>query len=291
MKTACLTVFYPGMEAFLADFLESVKTQTCTNFDLLVINDGSSIDKQTIQRNINQKIIWYDFQDTPQKNRIYGLQKCVELDYDAVICADADETMHKYRIKKVTEYLQAHPEVPVVFNNSVAEKGGTKFDLFYKDKIHWKDILDFNVLGYGAMNLQGKGMELIASLENENVQAFDWYAGFIFSLYFNKIHFLKEAVNHYRFHDDNFVGPVFKISQKRVKQALKVKKNLYDNLAVYTVDKGFLEVHKKLNLKLNQLDKTNNFITQNGFDAYFEQVKKALGKETKLYWWQEGILL
>ena len=58
MKTVCLTVFYPGMEQFLAEYLESVKAQTYADFDLLVINDGSRIDKNVIQKDLQQKVIW-----------------------------------------------------------------------------------------------------------------------------------------------------------------------------------------------------------------------------------------
>ncbi len=291
MKTACLTVFYSEMEPFAEDFLASVAAQSQSDFDLVVVNDGSHITKQSAEKQSGKRVLWYEYNDSPQINRIFGLRQCEKQGYERIICADADETMDARRMERVVAFMDQHPEAPVVFNNSIARKGDSYFDLFYKEELEWQDLLDFNVLGYGAMNLQGEGIPFVIDLQNPAVLAFDWYVGFIYSLYFGKVYFVKDAFNHYRFHDHNFVGPVFNITADGVRMALDIKANLYSELLTFLGKKGFDEIKDTIKEKLYHYFATMDFIEDNSFKVYLNRLKQELQNAEKLYWWQEGLLL
>ncbi len=291
MKTACLTVFYPGMESFATDFLNSVAFQSKRNFDLVVVNDGSQIKKETVEAQSGKSVLWYECNESPQKNRIFGLQKCEEQGYERVVCADADETMDARRIEEVETFMNRHSQAPVVFNNSVASAGGKQFDLFYKERITWRDLLDFNMLGYGAMNLQGKGISFFTGLENPRVKAFDWYAGFLMTVFWGAVPFLKTAFNHYRSHADNFVGPVFNVSEAGVRQALEIKGNLYHELYRQMKENGLDEIAAALDQKRVRYSVTMDYIQKHSFQNYFKLVQNEFKHAEKLFWWQEGLLL
>ena len=77
-KVSFLTTVYPMNEKYLYDFFNSLKNQTCQNFDLVVINDGyKKFDKIKNDHNQNLNIIEIPCSSTPAKNREYGINYCM----------------------------------------------------------------------------------------------------------------------------------------------------------------------------------------------------------------------
>lgn len=291
MKTACLTAFFPVMEPFAVDFLDSVRSQIFSDFDLIVINDGSKIKEEEVREALPQRLIWLESRDTPLKNRLVGFRYCQQRNYDLVVCADADESMDRKRMDIVHSFMVNHQQEQVVFNNASAVLDGKVFDLFYKERITWEDLLDFNMLGYGAMNLSRKGVEFLLENLNHRVAAFDWYIGFIACLRYGSVRFLKEGYNHYRNHDDNFVGPVFEVTGEGCERALSVKENFYEEMIDYVKANGPLSCLEALKERQARLSNTRDYIENNSFASYLAHVGQRLKDESKLFWWQEGLLL
>ena len=71
--------------------------------------------------------------------------------FDLIICSDSDETMFADRVEGVKRYFFQRPDQYLLFNNAEASHEGAYFDLNYKSVLCLDDIVDFNVLGYGAM--------------------------------------------------------------------------------------------------------------------------------------------
>ncbi|MCD4692724.1 MAG: glycosyltransferase [Calditrichales bacterium] len=290
MKTVVLTVIYPKMAPQFDTFIQSINSQTSRCFDLLIINDAFGAGLNSWIKKFTIKPVIFKHSESPVKNRLFGLQKCIEEKYDQIICADSDEIMHPERVEKITNYFKKHPLAGFVYNNGEEYKRGKRFDLFFKDKIVLKDILDFNVLGYGALSLQADMIPFIIEHANFNVLAFDWWLASIYLLHHQSADFIKEIKNHNIEHAANFVGPVLDIRLDKIFLSIKVKKKHYLELKNYCTANKIKESAKMYEHKYKQILEVENYIQNNSIEEYAELVKKYF-KNKKIYWWQDVLPL
>jgi hypothetical protein len=234
--------------------------------------------------NIEAKV--FDCFQTPQGNRLHGLKMCRELGYDLVVCSDADDVMFDDRIERIVAYFLKNEDKKIVYNNLVNDR----FDLFYKDCITLYDILEFNVLGYGASSVRGDLIPFILEHSNENVPILDWWIALVYLLHFKKVDFLRDVKSYYRMHPDNYVGPVFNITEEKLKHSLYVKKIIYLELAEYCQRNTFSEEEIFVQ-KYKEIDEIECFINEYSFSSYYEQVKAYFSDVPKLFWWQDVISL
>jgi hypothetical protein len=291
MKIAVLTVIYAEMAGFMEEYIKCIQDQSCKDFDLVVISDRfpMSIEPFMKRAGVNAKV--FEFSQSHLGNRLYGLKACRDLGYDIVVCSDSDETMFVDRIEKIVTFFSEHPEKKIVYNNSVARRGNKYFDLFYKERITLLDVLEFNVLGYGALNLRKDMIPFVLEHRNEHVLVFDWWLALVYLLRYGEVDFLKGVKNNYRAHPGNFVGPVLDIHRERVKLGIRVKKHHYSELARYCRENGFED---KVSIFTNQLAKVvevEKFIVDTSLDYYIELVKNHFENREKMYWWQDVVSL
>jgi len=286
MKAACLTIIYPGVEDFIEEYLQSIQRQTFKDFDLVVINDHFPLSIEQILKRMNIKVEVFDCFQTHQGNRLHGLKMCRELGYDLVVCSDADDVMFDDRIERIVAYFLKNEDKKIVYNNLVNDR----FDLFYKDCITLYDILEFNVLGYGASSVRGDLIPFILEHSNENVPILDWWIALVYLLHFKKVDFLRDVKSYYRMHPDNYVGPVFNITEEKLKHSLYVKKIIYLELAEYCQRNTFSEEEIFVQ-KYKEIDEIECFINEYSFSSYYEQVKAYFSDVPKLFWWQDVISL
>lgn len=291
MKTACLTVIYPGVEDFIEEYLQGIQRQTFKNFDLVVINDRFPLSIEQILKRMNIKVEVFDCFQTPQGNRLHGLKMCRQLGYDIVVCSDADDVMFDDRIERVVTYFLENEDKKIVYNNLVAHSERERFDLFYKEHITLIDILDFNVLGYGALSVKSDLIPFILEHGNENVPVFDWWFALIYLLYHPKVDFLGEVYSRYRMHSDNYAGPVFGITEKRLEQGLYVKKTTYSELTEYCKQNRFAEEERLFKQKSKEIDEIESFIGEHSLSDYYELVETHFSDVPKMFWWQDVVSL
>ena len=233
MKIAVLTVMYAEMATFLEEYITCIKDQTFKDFELVVISDQFPMPIKPYMKEAGVNGEVFEYSQSPLKNRLHGLKMCRELGYDIIICSDSDETMCPDRIEKIVAFFSEHPGKEIVYNNSIGVSGDKHFDLFYKDRITLFDIVDFNVLGYGAMNIKTSLVPFICSHQNENVSVFDWWLALVYLLYCESVDFLRGVKNNYRMHPGNFIGPVFDVAEGCVRKGICVKKEIYSELIQY----------------------------------------------------------
>jgi len=291
MKVACLTVMYPGITDFIDEYIECINNQSYKRFDLIIVNDQFPLPIKNYLKDIDVNVKVFEHSETPQKNRLYGLRICRELGYNIIVCSDSDETMFSDRIEKIVAFFSDHPEKNIVYNNSVANLGNKYFDLFYKERLMLRDVLEFNVLGYGALNLRKEIIPLVLKHRNEKVVVFDWWLALVYLLRHKEVNFLKDVKNNYRIHPGNFVGPVLDVNGERIKLGIQVKKRHYSELARYCQENGFED---KVNIFTNQLAKVvevEKFIADISLDCYIELVKNYFENKEKIYWWEDVVSL
>ena len=286
MKIACLTVVYPSMKNHFNDYIESLNAQTGVEFDIIMINDNFGNDINFYCNRINNEVKLFKHEGSPQANRIFGLEVCKRLGYDLIICTDSDETMYHNRIELVFKYFSNNHHEDIVFNNGDCTYNERYFSLFYKEQLNLFDILDFNVLGYGALNLRSKTIPFVTGIANENVLVFDWWLALTYLLNNPSITFLKEAKTKLKYHEGNFIGPIFEVNRKRIEFGITIKKNIYSELILYCEKNNLIDKILIFREKIYEIEEIETFIEQNTFETYFHLVNKYFHNKN-IYWWFE----
>lgn len=291
MKVACLTAIYSGMAQYIEEYIMCVQHQTTSSFDLVLVNDNfpQAIEQYTEHLKVDVKEL--KCSKTPLENRLHGLEYCRNAKYDIVICSDSDDTMEKDRVEKVLAYFNRYPEKIFVYNNSVGYLGSSHFDLFYKKHIELTDILDFNILGYGALNFTAEFIPFILSNVNTDVLSYDWWFALVSLLHYKKVDFLKDVKNNYRLHSGNFIGPVFDINEKRVLFGIEVKKDLYTQMMKYCRENGFKNEEHLFFKKRNEIEGIEAFILKTSLTDYVTLLKDFFSKKEKLFWYEDVVSL
>ncbi len=104
-----LMPLYNG-ERYVRQAIQSVVEQTYTNWELLVLNDGSTDNSEQIVREFTDERIRY-MQNAENKGIVYTRNRLFELakgDYWAIL--DCDDIAHPQRIAKQVAYLQQNPQ-------------------------------------------------------------------------------------------------------------------------------------------------------------------------------------
>lgn len=117
-----ITVAIPfyNAERYLSEAIESVIQQTYTNWELLVVDDGSTDNSLTIARQYADKDERIKvISDGLNKNlgfRLNQIPSLVKTEYLARM--DADDIMHPQRLTKQLKVFQDHPEIDVLGTNA-----------------------------------------------------------------------------------------------------------------------------------------------------------------------------
>jgi glycosyltransferase involved in cell wall biosynthesis len=99
----------------LQSCLRSVQRQTETDFECIVINDGSTDDSLAIARSFASRDPRFQIFDEPHAGLIPSLEKGVEhCGAEIIARMDADDWMHRDRLRLQSAALDAHPELDAV---------------------------------------------------------------------------------------------------------------------------------------------------------------------------------
>lgn len=108
---------------FLAEAIESVLNQTYKNFELIVVDDGSTDHSRSVIESYGDRVIPV-FQSNAGQGAAFSAG--VEKSQGEIICfLDADDYFHPEKLAKVVQAFQAHPEWVQISHHcvSVDEKG------------------------------------------------------------------------------------------------------------------------------------------------------------------------
>ncbi len=102
MLTVLLTTYNDCK--FLKYSINSILSQSFTNFELLIIDDGSKDDTYKVVENFNDHRITYHYIE--HQGRSYALNFGLKLaKYDWLVLADADDIMYPDKLKIYSEYI------------------------------------------------------------------------------------------------------------------------------------------------------------------------------------------
>ncbi len=278
MKIGVLTCIYPSVLRYLPEFFESLNTQSDVQFDLLIGNDG--LPEFKYDAPLGSKVC--DFSGTPAGIRKQSIAWALELGYEGLVFADADDTFQSNRICQLTKSLEVNAEV--VFHdlilygngmNSEESMFGSRFS--NGQKISEKDIRFYNVLGLSNTAVRTQGLVEIIERISDDVTAFDW-AFFTRLLMAQKIQavFNGQTATYYRQHPANIASP-HKLNDEQIIFTVAVKKKHY--LALSDLGKWYEEMAARfLDIELMLLQSTSFR------DSYLE--KTRLNVPPNPLWWE-----
>lgn len=142
IKAPAITVLMPAYNAaeYIKEAIDSVLNQTFTDFEFLIINDGSTDDTEKIIRGYTDKRIRLYSQ--PNAGVIGALNKGLELSKaDLIARFDADDVCYHNRLEVQYAFMKANPEYVLIGSDAdYMEENGTyifthKFNAYTDEEI------------------------------------------------------------------------------------------------------------------------------------------------------------
>lgn len=252
-------------EKFLHDYFNSLKNQTYKKFDVVVVNDGyENFDKIKNEYRDYLTIIELKHSSTPAKNREFGINFCIDNNYDVLIFGDSDDYFSYNRIEKSIELLVDNDivvnDLSLFDDNNIYEKNYMSHRIKNNSIINIDFIKDKNIFGLSNTAILLKDLDKI--IIPDNLIAVDWYIFTLFLLKNKKAIFTNETISFYRQYESNIVG-LKKLNLESLKKGLEIKQRHYETLSKIT------------NVFIEQLNKTSK--------------RKLEIKENKInypFWWE-----
>ncbi len=144
-------------EPFLHSAIESLLAQTLSDFELIMIDDGSTDKTKSIASRFRDPRVHILSQ--PNRGIVASLNRGFGAARGTFIARmDADDTSHPDRLQKQVDYLQAHPEVGVVgsFAQAISatdELGAVMTTMWTPSDVHRRLFLG-NALVHGSVMLR-----------------------------------------------------------------------------------------------------------------------------------------
>ena len=161
VKVSVLMPVYNVEEGYLKEAINSILNQTFSDFELIIVDDGSKNDIEPVIKSFNDKRIFLykneqNFGVSKTRNKLFELSKG-----EYVAFQDADDISDNKRLQKQVDFLDKNPDVSIV---------GSYLECFPHKKIMTvpkkPKILDF--LG-GCMLFQPSSMLRISDFRKYNL--------------------------------------------------------------------------------------------------------------------------
>ncbi len=210
-------------EKYIAEAIESILSQTFTDFEFFIINDGSTDNTANIIAQYAKQDKRIKFINNPTNNgRIVVLNQGLSLcsgEYIALM--DSDDVSLPKRFATQVAYMNTHPECGVL-GTSYHQFGCSDTDVHMKQNISYIDMLNMcNIANPSAMIRREIFIkhDLRYRAEYTNAEDYDLWARMI---QITQIHNLPDILLKYRWHGENV-----SIRQKQIQQESTAKIKLY----------------------------------------------------------------
>ena len=156
LKISVIMPVYNG-EKYLAEAIESILTQTFTDFELIIVNDGSTDSSlETIERYNDRRIKLIN------NSKNLGITKSLNIALKEakgkyIARQDADDISLSTRLEEQLKYIETHPEVGVVGTNvyNIQEDGTISGSSCLDPKPTLEKLLKDNRIIHGSI-MMGK---------------------------------------------------------------------------------------------------------------------------------------
>ncbi|MBD3345626.1 MAG: glycosyltransferase [Chitinivibrionales bacterium] len=204
MKTPRVSVIVPiyNMAATLPETLQSLLAQSWSDFEVIVINDGSTDTTESVIKNTAAMHPSLIAHDQPHGGKVSALNRGIALSSgDFITIVDADDTLPENSLRDRAEFLHATPDAMAVYGNAdyINKEGKpyrtrSSYPVFRKNDI----VCNFRAPIIGPTLMVRKVcMNRIAPLDETLLRSIDKYLALeIFSC--GQVFFLDKVVYNYR---------------------------------------------------------------------------------------------
>lgn len=233
-------------ERYVASAIESILNQTFTDFEFIIINDGSSYSTAEIVKCYNdERIVFINNSENQGIVKVLnqGLALCKGM---YIARMDSDDISLPQRFEKQVAYLDSHPDVGILgtsmiaFSENHAEKVLKKKHVTYLDTILCCPIVHPSVMMRKSVIEEHN---LLYRPEYKHAEDYDLWAR---AVRYTKIENLPDILLKYRYHDSN-ISIVYNSEQNEIA----------DSITDYMID--YLTDIPELKLKLKKLSRLTRF--------------------------------
>lgn len=251
MYKVLVTFFYPSMEAYIGEFINSVNNQSLLPDELLIFNDNIlSVEKKI--KNLKIKFTIIPIDGSPFDIRIKAIKFLANYSCDFIFFQDADDLMDRKRIELVASYLKKYDLV--VNDISLMDENGNIFkNSIWKDRLqnqyrfNHEFIREKNIVGLGNTSIQKRILsKFVISKPAGDIYAADWYIFYQLLSDKNILGiFTSDTSTFYRQHRNN-TSTLNKFDSDSLSKTIKVKKAHYEalNESGYNMKDNLLQLEK-----------------------------------------------
>lgn len=234
MKNPRISVVMPAYnsENYIGEAIESILNQTYSDFEFIILNDGSTDNTAKIVKEYAKKDKRIKFIDNKKNQGLVSvLNQGLDLARGEYIARmDSDDISLPTRFAKQIKYMEKHPECGVL---------GTWFQLFGKNTTivhHPEHIKILNILhdqhvGHPTVMLRKSVVDKYGFRYDQNYKHAEDFELWSRMVFVTEIHNLQEILLQYRWTDTN-VSVVHSQTQQNV--AKQVKQNILKKLTIDT---------------------------------------------------------
>ncbi|MFC1709278.1 glycosyltransferase family 2 protein [Candidatus Omnitrophota bacterium] len=217
MPAPFYSVIIPVYNGFktIANALDSVKNQTFTDYEIIIVNDGSTDQTKTalanyFNKNSNLKYILvdYEFNKGVAHARNRGIKEA-HAKYIAFL--DADEIWFKDKLERVFSVIKQHGDQDLICHNQIVVRDNRKIGTQVtcsKVKNLYERLLFFGNCIYTSATVVKRSTIMKEGLFNENISVGEdydcWLRMALNSNYY--FFFLKDFLGEYRVIDNSLLG-------------------------------------------------------------------------------------
>jgi glycosyltransferase involved in cell wall biosynthesis len=202
MKVSIAIPFY-NAEPYLLDAIKSVFAQTYTNWELILIDDGSTDNSLEIAKSIKDSRVRV-YSDGKNKKLACRLNEIVKLaKYDIIARMDADDLMSPTRLEKQILILKSNLKIDLVSTGLYSVTNNLELEgvrWHHSTTITLDDLLYKRGCGIVHASILGRKEWFLRNPYNESLKVAQDYDLWIKSAYKNdlKIYLIQEPLYYYR---------------------------------------------------------------------------------------------
>ncbi|NTW34221.1 MAG: glycosyltransferase, partial [Bacteroidetes bacterium] len=235
-EVSVLIAVYNG-EKFLTEAIESILQQTFTDFELIIINDGSTDKTKDIILSYNDDRIKY-FENETNIKLIPTLNKGIDLACGKYIARiDADDIAMPNRLEVQYNYMEKHPEIGLCASWLKTIGDGEQKIVEFKSQ---HDEIRLELFFHSYMHHPTVMMRTSLFKENNikypNALHAEDYALWVLLSEYTKFHVIPEVLLKYRVHDQNIC---VLNSDFQDKQSSLIRKSQYEKLRLNCNNKPY----------------------------------------------------
>lgn len=264
-KVSVIMPVYNTKKEYFREAIESILNQTFTDFELLIIDNGSaSYIKKIILSYSDQRIKYFRIKQNegPAEARNSGLKYAIS-PYIALI--DSDDISYPKRLQRQYDYLEHHPEIGCL-GTKAKIIGNLKTDMTFPPPIKHKDIelwLIFKgcVFCHSTMMLRKSILDQYHFQYNSYYVPTEDYALWLDMIGLIKFAVLDECLGEYRFYPENISNKQKKLQYQKGNEAQIKALNKYLNIDQLD-ENAFGKFMLEKTLNLAELEHINSILPQ-----------------------------